>query len=640
MKREGWFAPYVAAHFWRFALIVALGTLTVFSASALMYTSGFLISKSSIPPENILMVYVPIVGVRTFGTARAVIHYAERLVGHDAVLRILSGMRVRLYRILEPQALLLSSRFRTGDILGMLAEDIEYLQNVYLRTVFPSIVALLLYGGAVAALGTFDAGFAVLMGLYMLVLVAVLPLVSLKFTQRRQRAVKEQRGALYRKLTDAVLGLGDWVISGRHSRFVEVYEADEAAVAEADAALRRWARMRMFLAQAVVGAAMLSMLYWAGGQYQAGTLAGTLIAAFALVVFPAADAFLPVSEAVEKIPQYRTSLQRLDGVPLTPEEAHGYNVGEAAMAGAKTGAASAAAQENAGADAAATKAGEATKAHGYSVGEAAKGADTGNGSGPGSRPPLAAAISLRGAGFRYGGGAEGDWPVRGIDLEIPQGRQIALIGRSGAGKSTLLKLIQGALIPSEGSVTIGGRDAASCGDGIAALVAVLNQSPHLFDTTVANNIRLGRPEATDEEIADACARARLDQLVASLPQGYETPVREAGQRFSGGERQRIALARVLLQNTPAVLLDEPTVGLDPRTERELLATMFGAMAGKTLIWVTHHLVGVEQMDEVIFMEDGEIAMRGTHAELLEREPRYRRLYELDRPAGRNAISLA
>lgn len=314
MKREGWFAPYYSAYFWRFVLIIALGALTVFSASSLMYTSGFLISKASIPPENILMIYVPIVGVRTFGTSRAVIHYVERLVGHDTILRILSKMRIRLYNILEPQALFLSSRFRTGDILGMLADDIEYLQNVYLRTVFPSIIALLIYAAAVISLGTFDLAFALLMGLYMLILVVVLPLISLLFTQKRQRQVKQERNRLYQKLTDAVLGLGDWVISGRQSQFVDTYEADEQTVARTDGALRRWARVRMFIGQAVVGLGVLSLLYWAGGQYADGAIAGTLIAAFVLVVFPVADAFLPVSEAVEKIPQYRNSLERLDGV--------------------------------------------------------------------------------------------------------------------------------------------------------------------------------------------------------------------------------------------------------------------------------------------------------------------------------------
>ncbi|MEK3839224.1 MULTISPECIES: thiol reductant ABC exporter subunit CydC [unclassified Paenibacillus] len=590
MKREGWFAPYYSAYFWRFVLIILLGALTIFSASSLMYTSGFLISKASIPPENILMIYVPIVGVRTFGTSRAVIHYVERLVGHDTILRILSKMRVRLYHMLEPQALFLSSRFRTGDILGMLADDIEYLQNVYLRTVFPSIIALLIYAAAMIALGTFDVAFALLMGLYMLVLVVVLPLISLLLTQKRQRQVKQERNRLYQKLTDAVLGLSDWVISGRQSQFVDTYEADEQAVARIDGSLRRWARLRMFIGQAVVGLAVLSLLYWAAGQYAEGAIAGTLIAAFVLVVFPVADAFLPVSEAVEKIPQYRNSLERLEGV-------------EAAAGDTPLSAGTAAG--SAGAEAQAAAALQAAKASGQ------------------------VQIELKSAGYRYAAGD--DFSVQQLDLALPQGRKVAVIGRSGAGKSTLLKLVQGVIAPTIGSVTINGIDAAAYGERIPQLIAVLNQSPHLFDTTVANNIRLGDPGASEAEVQQAAALAKLDTLISSLPEGYDTPVREAGQRFSGGERQRMALARILLQNTPVVVLDEPTVGLDPRTERELLATMFEAMAGKTLIWVTHHLVGAEQMDEVIFMENGQVEMRGTHAELMERQPRYRKLYELDRP---------
>ncbi|MEK4003540.1 thiol reductant ABC exporter subunit CydC [Paenibacillus sp. FSL H3-0333] len=590
MKREGWFAPYYSAYFWRFVLIILLGALTIFSASSLMYTSGFLISKASIPPENILMIYVPIVGVRTFGTSRAVIHYVERLVGHDTILRILSKMRVRLYHMLEPQALFLSTRFRTGDILGMLADDIEYLQNVYLRTVFPSIIALLIYAAAMIALGTFDVAFALLMGLYMLVLVVVLPLISLLLTQKRQRQVKQERNRLYQKLTDAVLGLSDWVISGRQSQFVDTYEADEQAVARIDGSLRRWARLRMFIGQAVVGLAVLSLLYWAAGQYAEGAIAGTLIAAFVLVVFPVADAFLPVSEAVEKIPQYRNSLERLEGVKAA--------AGDTPLsAGTAAG--------SAGAEAQAAAALQAAKAGGQ------------------------VQIELKSAGYRYAAGE--DFSVQQLDLALPQGRKVAVIGRSGAGKSTLLKLVQGVIAPTIGSVTINGIDAAAYGERIPQLIAVLNQSPHLFDTTVANNIRLGDPGASEAAVQQAAALAKLDTLFSSLPEGYDTPVREAGQRFSGGERQRMALARILLQNTPVVVLDEPTVGLDPRTERELLATMFEAMAGKTLIWVTHHLVGAEQMDEVIFMENGQVEMRGTHAELMERESRYRRLYELDRP---------
>lgn len=581
-RQEPWITPYFRMYSGRFALYLILGVMTLLAASMLMFTSGFLISKSATMPYNVLLVYVPIVGVRAFGIGRAVIHYVERLVGHDAVLRILSKMRVRLYRILEPQALFIRSRYRTGDILGALADDIEQLQNVYIRTVFPSLIALVLYAAAVIALGFFDWTFALLIALYIFVLVAVLPYISLKLTRRMDTEVKRERNGLYQKLTDAVMGIGDWVISGRSDDFLREYERDEAAVMRKERKLRSWARWRMLIGQLVVGLAVVSMIYWAGGQAADGRIDYTLIAAFVLVIFPLADAFLPVSEAVQRLPEYRESLNRLDRI----------------------------------------------SGGGHAGGDG--GGD--NSISPETIAKAASSAHLKLERVRFAYGAEDGNSVDGVTLDIPQGKRVAVIGRSGAGKSTLLKLIQGAIAPSEGAVTINGMPAADFGDdGIPRIISVLNQSPHLFDTTVANNIRLGRPDAEMEEIARAAEQAQLGELVAGLPRGLDTPMRETGQRFSGGERQRVALARVLLQNTPVLILDEPTVGLDPRTERELLSTIFRSTAGKTLVWVTHHLVGAEEMDEIIFMEHGRILMRGTHAELMEREPRYRNLYHLDRP---------
>ena len=165
--------------------------------------------------------------------------------------------------------------------------------------------------------------------------------------------------------------------------------------------------------------------------------------------------------------------------------------------------------------------------------------------------------------------------------------------------------------------------------GNSNLFSVLNQNPYLFDTSVANNIRLGRPEASDEEVRLVTEQVRLNELIESLPDGYHTRMEETGLRFSGGEKQRIALARILLQNHPIVLLDEPTVGLDPKNERELMRTVFRVLHGKTVVWVTHHLSGMEEMDEVIFMDQGRISMRGTHEQLMRGNMRYRKLYELE-----------
>src|SRR5690606_18033934 len=155
-----WIKPYIKHHRKWFILVIAFGTLTMISASALMFTSGYLISKSSTQPYNILMVYVPIVLVRAFGIARPVFAYFDQLISHNFVLKILSNMRVRLYQKLETQSLTLKSRFKTGDLLGILADDLEHLQNLYLKTIIPNIVAFVLYGIIAISLGFFSIPFA------------------------------------------------------------------------------------------------------------------------------------------------------------------------------------------------------------------------------------------------------------------------------------------------------------------------------------------------------------------------------------------------------------------------------------------------------------------------------------------------
>lgn len=579
MKREGWIHLYLRAHRLRFVLVIFLSLLTAGFASALMFTSGYLISKASLRPENILMVYVPVVLVRTFGIGRAVVHYAERLVGHDTVLRILAKMRVRLYRMLEPQALFIRSRYRTGDVLGTLADDVEHLQDVYVRTIFPVVTAAVMYALWVAFLGRFDLSFALLMALYLLILILILPSMSLWFTYRMQKQMKRGRNRLYQKLTDAVLGLSDWVISGRSNEFVQSYETDEVKVTSVENSLDRWINFRRFFGHLLVGILVISTAYWAGQQFADGKLEATLIAAYVLVIIPLMDVFLPVSEAIEKIPQYRESLERINSMR------------DMDLAAQST----------------------ERKVSDKVLEESQKQAH----------------IRLENVSYRYK--ASDELSISDLSLDIPYGKKIAVIGRSGAGKSTLLKLIQGVIVPEQGIVSINGICVDQFGDDIPKVISVLNQRPHLFDTTVANNIRLGKPEATDEEIRNVAKQVKLDRLIESLPLGYKTPMLETGDRFSGGERQRIALARILLQDTPVIILDEPTVGLDPSTERDLLRTFFQTIQGKTLIWITHHLVGVEKMDEVVFIENGRIEMHGSHEDLLEEVPRYRHLYHLDRP---------
>lgn len=573
MKHRDWIMPYVKQYKYRMLTILLLSMLTVGSAAALMFTSGFLITKSSLRPENILLVYVPIVLVRAFGLGRSVFRYSERLVSHDFILRVLAKMRTRLYHLVEPKAAT-SKSMKTGEVLGILAEDIESLQDLYLRTILPTASAVLLYVISICALGYFSIGFALLMAIYFFVLVVVMPIFSLLHMRAANQAYKKDKDQLYQYVTDGFLGIHDWLLSGQKQHFFGRFFKRQDTQDKADKRSKNWSYYREFIGQVVVAAMIVTMLAFGASLFAEGRIADVFIAAFVLIIIPLSEAILPVSNAVEKYPRYEESLNR-----VTELESDQESIVEAV-----------------------TYEGSFENVQ----------------------------LTMDSVGFGY---EEQETVIKDLSLELTQGKKIAIIGKSGAGKSTLLKLMQGMLVPDSGSVRINGYEASSIRPDMTKLVSVLNQNPYLFYTSVANNLLLANETATEAEVKAVMKQVKLHDLIASQPDGYQTSMEETGQRFSGGERQRIALARVLLQDTPIVMLDEPTVGLDPITERDLLDTIFNSLPGKSLLWVTHHLVGMEQMDEIIFLEEGKIKMRGTHAQLLQESAHYRKLYELDRPAS-------
>lgn len=576
---DPWVKPYLQQNRKLLVLVILLGVATFASAAALMFTSGFLISKSATMPENILLVYIPIVLVRTFGIARPVLKYLERLASHNLVLKFLSAMRVRLYQGLEKQSLKLKSRFSTGDLLGILADDVEHLQNLYLRTIFPTVFALVIYVMSIMILGYFSIPFALLMLLLLFILIVIFPLVSLLVTRKRHMEMKEARHALYDTLTDAVMGINDWKISGRQADFLASYEKQEMLQDKWEHEMESFRRHRQFWFQIVAVSIVLTMIWFASSVVENGTFTHVCIAAFVLVIFPILDAFMPLPDAISQLPSYENSLSRMN---QTIEEE------QKSLPKSETSSARMLAEQ------------------------------------------ASLKILFNDVTFSYEA-FENKPTIQGLSLQLKQGEKIALLGKSGAGKSTIAKLLLGGLTPKSGEVTINGCNVCDLHADIHHLIAVLQQKPHLFDSTVMNNIRLGNPKASDEAVIEAAKQVNLHKYISSLPDGYHTRMLELGARFSGGERQRIALARILLQNTPIVILDEPTVGLDSITERELLSTIFASLHGKTILWITHHLVGVEQMNRVLFLENGHIQFNGTHEQLLDTSCRYASLYQLDRP---------
>ena len=219
--------------------------------------------------------------------------------------------------------------------------------------------------------------------------------------------------------------------------------------------------------------------------------------------------------------------------------------------------------------------------------------------------------------------------IENLTFQIGAGQKMALLGRSGAGKSTLLALIRGDLMPSSGSVLLAGCPHPGT-DAVHGLVGVIGQNPHVFNTTVLDNLRIAKPDATEDQALEVLDRVGLLPRVQRFPRGLLSVVGEEGRQLSGGERHRLALARILLADTPLVLLDEPFAGLDPATERAVFDAMMEALAGRTVIMATHHLQGVERMDRVAFLENGGFVLDGSPAELGETSERYRRLLAADR----------
>lgn len=527
----------------RLALSTLAGVGAAGAGVGLMATSAFLISRAASHPP-VLHLMVAIVAVRAFGIGRGVLRYVERLVGHDAALRALGALRVRVYRRLAGVGPAGLAGYRRADLAQRLVGDVEAVLDALVRVGLPYAVAAVVGAGSVALVGALLPVAGAALGAGLVVVAVVVPLIQSAASKKGDGVQAPLRGELAVATVDVLHGLPDLLANG-------ALDSCLAAVADVDAKLRRAAERSSGVAglSAAVtalctGACVLVGLLAGVAAVRAGDLRGELLAVVVLTPLAVFEAVAGLPVAAQRLAAARVALDRLSTVLATPDPMPDPSRPRVLPDGPRT-------------------------------------------------------LRLRdvSAGWRPGRPA-----VRGVSFELTPGRRVALVGPSGSGKSTIAAVCVRWLPASHGVVTLDGIDLRDLpGHDVRRAVGYLPEDAHLFDTTIAANLRLARPDATAAQLDAALRDARLLDWARTLPAGLDTPVGEHGVALSGGQRRRLALARMLLADFPIMILDEPTEHLDEPTARALMRDLLAATRGRTVLLITHRadLLEAGLLDEVV-----------------------------------------
>jgi thiol reductant ABC exporter CydC subunit len=527
-------------------LAALFGALAAICSVGLLATSAWLISRSAQRPP-VLYLMAPAAVVQAFGLGRAGLRYAERLAGHDAALRLLSSFRTEAYDSLIRLAPAGLRDYRSGDLITRLVADIDSLADRWLRVRLPYVAATVAGAGAVALSIALLPAAGLILAASLVVAALAAPAVAIAVARRAEREIVPRRGELAAATMELLSGAGELAAFGAAGRALGTVAEREKAVTAATDRSGYANGAGAAVGVLAAGAAVCGALFFGVPAVRTGALAGVLLAVLVLTPLAAHEVFAGLAPAAQQVPRLRAAVARVSAVVSRPSP-----VAEPAAPAALPG------------------------------------------------PPYDLAVRGLTAGW-----TPGEPVLRDVSFTVTAGSRVAVVGPSGAGKTTLAMVLLRFLDYSSGSVSVGGAELRSLsGDDVRSLVGLCEQDAHVFDSTLEANLRLARPGATASELRSALARARLLDWVDSLPLGLATPVGEHGARLSGGQRQRLALARVLLADFPVVILDEPAEHLDAATADELTKDLLAAVAGRTVLLITHRPVGPGDVDQIIRLDHG------------------------------------
>ena len=544
-------------------LAAGLGALASACSVGLLATAAWLISRSALRPQ-VLFLVAPAAVVQAFGFGRAVFRYAERLAGHDAALALLAARRVDAYDALAVLAPAGLADYGSGDLIARLVADIDAQADRWLRVRLPYAAAAVAGAAAVTLVTVLQPMAGLVLALTLVVSALAAPAAAIALSRRDERTVAPLRGELAAATLALLDGADELAAFGAADRALQAVQDKAAQVGRATARSGYGRGAAAAVSALAAGAAVLGAVCFAVPAVRAGALAGVLLAVVVLTPLAVHEVFAGLGPAAQEVPRLRASADRVAEVLARP----------APVAEPPT---------------------------------------------PRPLPPPPYHLAVRGL---TAGWTPGEPVLHGIEFDVPAGSRVAIVGPSGSGKTTLALLLlrfldygrgndDGTDDTAAGMITLNGIDLREfAADDLRTVIGLCEQDAHVFDSTLEANLRLAKPTATDAELRTALARARLLTWTDELPEGLKTPVGEHGARLSGGQRQRLALARVLLADFPVVILDEPAEHLDEQTADELTADLLAAVAGRTVLLITHRPVDPDAVDQVLRLDRGRLGPAG------------------------------
>ncbi|ENM5825403.1 cysteine/glutathione ABC transporter ATP-binding protein/permease CydC [Vibrio metoecus] len=556
-------------HWFGLTLGMLLALLTVLASVGLLTLSGWFLSAAAVAGLTIARetfnYMLPGAFVRGFAMGRTAGRWGERVVTHNATFKLLTDLRVFFFEKLTPLIPGRLSAVRDADMLNRIVADVDAMDHVYLRLINPVTVGVLGITALTALVAWFDTTLGLTLGGVLLLVLLIWPILFYRLGKHNGQQLTQHKAELRIRTLDWLQGYSELTIFGAEQTYRQaIFTAQEKLLRNqyANAHVSGLAQSLLLLANGWI----LVLMLWLAADGVGGQTPDPMIALIAFATMASVELLMPIAGAFQHLGQTLTSARRLNEIILAKPEV-----------------------------------------------EFTQQPTTHNGQ---------YGIEFNGVNFAYQ--ANKPNTIDEFTLSLPQGHKVAIVGQTGSGKSTLIQLLCRYWDVQAGHVTIGGVDIREWRESdLRAAISVVSQRVDILNGTLRDNLKLAKPDATDEQLSEILRQVGLEKLLQDS--ALNAWLGDGGRQLSGGEKRRIGIARALLHDAPILLLDEPTEGLDKQTEQQIMQLLHSHFANKTVLFITHRLINLEQMDAIALIEHGKLVEFGHHHALLAQQGRYHQL---------------